>query len=31
MLYDLSPTIRPEIPVWPGDTQFQSRLTWSIA
>jgi arylformamidase len=31
MLYDLSPTIRPEIPVWPGDTAFQSRLTWSIA
>lgn len=31
MLYDLSPTIRPEIPVWPGDTPFQSRLTWSIA
>jgi arylformamidase len=31
MLYDLSPTIRPEIPVWPGDTAFSSRLTWSIA
>lgn len=31
MLYDLSPVIRPEIPVWPGDTAFQSRLTWSIA
>lgn len=31
MLYDLSPTIRPEIPVWPGDTPFQTRLTWSIA
>jgi arylformamidase len=31
MLYDLSPTIRPETPVWPGDTPFQSRLTWSIA
>ena len=27
MLYDLSPTIRPETPVWPGDTPFQSRLT----
>jgi arylformamidase len=22
MLYDLSPTIRPETPVWPGDTPF---------
>jgi arylformamidase len=31
MLYDLSPTIRAEIPVWPGDTPFQTRLTWSIA
>lgn len=31
MLYDLSPTIRPEIPVWPGDTPFQTRLTWAIA
>jgi arylformamidase len=31
MLYDLSPTIRPETPVWPGDTAFHSRLTWSIA
>lgn len=31
MLYDLSPLIRSEIPVWPGDTPFQSRLTWSIA
>ncbi len=31
MLYDLSPNIRPETPVWPGDTAFQSRLIWSIA
>lgn len=31
MLYDLSPTIRPETPVWPGDTPFQSHLSWSIA
>ena len=31
MLYDLSPIIHPEIPVWPGDTPFQSRLTWSLA
>lgn len=31
MLYDLSPTIRPELPVWPGDTPFSSRLSWSIA
>lgn len=31
MLYDLSPTIKPELPVWPGDTPFSSRLSWSIA
>jgi arylformamidase len=31
MLYDISPTVRPEIPVWPGDTPFQARLSWSIA
>lgn len=31
MLYDLSPTIRPELPVWPGDTPFSARLVWSIA
>src|SRR3954452_4568869 len=31
MLYDLSPTIRPETPVWPGDTPFQCQLSWSIA
>lgn len=31
MLYDLSPTIRPELPVWPGDTPFSSRLSWSLA
>jgi arylformamidase len=31
MLYDLSPIVRPEIPVWPGDTPFDSRLTWSMA
>jgi len=31
MLYDLSPTIRPETPVWPGDTPFGSRLTLATA
>ena len=31
MLYDLSPTIRPETPVWPGDTPFSSRLTLALA
>jgi len=31
VLYDVSPTIRPETPVWPGDTPFSSRLAWSMA
>jgi arylformamidase len=31
MLYDLSPTIRPGFPIWPGDTAFESRLIWSLA
>ncbi|HVT16509.1 MAG TPA: arylformamidase [Thermoanaerobaculia bacterium] len=31
MLYDLSPGVHPEIPVWPGDVPFQSRFTSSIA
>ena len=31
MIYDLSPTVRAELPVWPGDTQFEAHLTWSIA
>lgn len=31
MIYDLSPTVRAELPVWPGDTPFDARLTWSMA
>lgn len=31
MLYDLSPTVRPGTPVWPGDTPYQARFTWAIA
>jgi arylformamidase len=31
MLYDLSPTIRPETPVWPGDTAFSFRWTLALA
>jgi arylformamidase len=31
VLYDLSPTIRPDSPVWPGDTPFTSHLAWSMA
>jgi len=31
VLYDLSPTVHPDLPVWPGDTPFQTRLSWSMA
>ena len=31
MLYDLSPIVRPELPVWPGDTPFSAPLAWSMA
>lgn len=31
MLYDLSPTIRPETPVWPGDTPFGCRRILALA
>jgi arylformamidase len=31
MLYDLSPTVRPETPVYPGDAPFSTRLTASLA
>lgn len=30
MLYDLSPIVRPELPVWPGDTPFSAPLAWSM-
>ncbi len=31
MIYDLSPTIHADLPVWPGDTRYEARLTWSMA
>jgi arylformamidase len=31
VLYDLSPTVHANLPVWPGDTPFQVELAWSIA
>lgn len=30
MIYDLSPLVGPDTPVWPGDTPFSSRLTWAM-
>jgi arylformamidase len=29
-LYDISQTLRPELPVWPGDTAFSLDETWAI-
>jgi arylformamidase len=31
VLYDISPTVRPETPVWPGDTPYSFRVTGAIA
>lgn len=31
ILWDISPVISPEIPVWPGDTPFSAETTWDIA
>lgn len=28
-LWDISQPLRPELPVWPGDTPFQAAATWS--
>lgn len=29
-LYDISPSIRPGIPVWPGDTAYAEARTWQL-
>ncbi|MCG2583316.1 arylformamidase [Massilia sp. TS11] len=29
-LWDISPTISPALPVWPGDTPFSASATWAI-
>ena len=29
-LWDISPTVRPGIPVWPGDTEYDAQRTWAI-
>lgn len=29
-LWDISPTISADIPVWPGDTRFDASATWEI-
>lgn len=30
MLIDISPTIHPDLPVWPGDSPVRFERTWSI-
>ena len=29
-LWDITPTVRPGIPVWPGDTPYDATRTWAI-
>jgi len=30
-IWDISPTLRRDLPVWPGDTPYRSDTTWEIA
>lgn len=30
-IWDISPTISPTIPVWPGDTAFSASTTWAMS
>jgi arylformamidase len=30
MLYDISQTLRNDLPVWPGDTRFDLKRTWAM-
>jgi len=30
-LWDISQKLRPELPVWPGDTEFAHRPTWQMS
>jgi len=30
MLYDITPPLCPDMPVWPGDTPFNAYRTWSL-
>jgi arylformamidase len=30
-LWDITPTVSPALPVWPGDTAFHAEPTWQIA
>ena len=30
-IWDISPTLSPQLPVWPGDTRYSSSTTWELA
>lgn len=30
-IWDISPTLSPDAPVWPGDTRFAAETTWEIS
>ncbi len=30
-IWDISPALQNDLPVWPGDTPYQSETTWEIA
>lgn len=30
MLYDITPSLCPDMPVWPGDTPFDAQRTWHL-
>jgi arylformamidase len=31
MLFDITPPLCPDMPVWPGDTPFDAHRTWSLS
>ena len=31
ILWDITPTISPTLPVWPGDTSFSAQTTWQMS
>ena len=30
-IWDISQRLRPDLPVWPGDTEFSQEQTWMMA
>lgn len=29
-IFDISPTVSPDLPIWPGDTPFSASTTWQL-